>query len=86
MKAVGHRVVHGRNIDKALLVDDKVIAAIKDAADLAPLHNPGKSESRSRPSSLMRRKSWSNGGSVLGPLLKCKVRVFAEQSFSIMNE
>ena len=42
VKAVGHRVVHGRNIDKALLVDDEVIAAIKDAADLAPLHNPGK--------------------------------------------
>lgn len=42
VKAVGHRVVHGRNINKALLVDEKVIAAIKDAADLAPLHNPGK--------------------------------------------
>ena len=42
VRAVGHRVVHGRNIDKALLVDDSVIAAIKDAADLAPLHNPGK--------------------------------------------
>ena len=40
--AIGHRVVHGRNINKAVLVDDGVIQAIKDASDLAPLHNPGK--------------------------------------------
>lgn len=39
--AVGHRVVHGKSISDALLVTDEVIDAIKDAFDLAPLHNPG---------------------------------------------
>lgn len=34
------RVVHGRNIPTAKLVDQKIIAAIKEAAPLAPLHNP----------------------------------------------
>lgn len=40
MQAVGHRVVHGRNIPTAKLVDQSIIAAIKEAAPLAPLHNP----------------------------------------------
>ena len=39
--AVGHRVVHGKHIPKAVLVDENVIQAIREAAQLAPLHNPG---------------------------------------------
>ncbi|MFG2074244.1 acetate/propionate family kinase [Nonomuraea maritima] len=39
--AVGHRVVHGGDrFDRAVLVDDGVIAAIEELAPLAPLHNP----------------------------------------------
>ncbi|PZG15749.1 acetate kinase [Nonomuraea aridisoli] len=39
--AVGHRVVHGGDrFDRAVLVDDAVIAAIEELAPLAPLHNP----------------------------------------------
>ncbi|MET8868410.1 acetate kinase [Nonomuraea sp. NPDC004580] len=39
--AVGHRVVHGgARFDRAVLVDDGVIAAIEELAPLAPLHNP----------------------------------------------
>ena len=41
MRAIGHRVVHGKSIDRALLVDQGVIDAIEEASDLAPLHNPG---------------------------------------------
>ena len=41
VRGVGHRVVHGKHIKRALLVDPGVIEAIKDASDLAPLHNPG---------------------------------------------
>lgn len=39
--AVGHRVVHGKHISRAVLVTDDIIRAIEDASDLAPLHNPG---------------------------------------------
>ena len=39
--AVGHRVVHGgEHFADAVLIDDEVIEAIRDAFDLAPLHNP----------------------------------------------
>ena len=38
--AVGHRVVHGLTIHKAVLLTDQVIATIREAATLAPLHNP----------------------------------------------
>jgi acetate kinase len=37
----GHRVVHGgAQFTASVLVDDKVIAAIRSYSDLAPLHNP----------------------------------------------
>ncbi|GBF90589.1 acetate kinase [Raphidocelis subcapitata] len=38
--AVGHRIVHGLDIAKAVLLDDAVIKKIEKAAALAPLHNP----------------------------------------------
>lgn len=39
--AIGHRVVHGgEKVKSAVLIDDKVIDAIKEFTDLAPLHNP----------------------------------------------
>lgn len=39
--AVGHRVVHGGNVfTRPVLVDDDVVAAIRDLVPLAPLHNP----------------------------------------------
>ena len=39
--AVGHRVVHGgEKFDKAVLIDDSVIADIEALSSLAPLHNP----------------------------------------------
>lgn len=39
--AVGHRVVHGgERFSEPTLVDDEVIAAIRDLVPLAPLHNP----------------------------------------------
>ena len=41
IEAVGHRVVHGgERFSASALVDDEVIDAIRDAFDLAPLHNP----------------------------------------------
>lgn len=39
--AVGHRVVHGgEKFAKSVVINDEVIAAIKECNDLAPLHNP----------------------------------------------
>ena len=39
--AVGHRVVHGgENFTTSVLIDEKVLDAIKYCAKLAPLHNP----------------------------------------------
>ncbi len=39
--AIGHRVVHGGEaFHQAALIDDSVIQAIRDCAELAPLHNP----------------------------------------------
>jgi acetate kinase len=41
VEAVGHRVVHGgEEFADAVLIDEAVIEAIRDAFDLAPLHNP----------------------------------------------
>lgn len=39
--AVGHRVVHGgEKFAKSVVINDEVIAAIKECNELAPLHNP----------------------------------------------
>ena len=39
--AIGHRVVHGgRRFQQAVMVDDSVRQAIRELAELAPLHNP----------------------------------------------
>ncbi len=41
IKAVGHRVVHGGEMFKdSVLIDEDVTDAIRQAFDLAPLHNP----------------------------------------------
>ncbi|MEV4658472.1 acetate kinase [Micromonospora sp. NPDC049301] len=41
LTAVGHRVVHGgRKFTTPVLIDDAVLAAIRDLVPLAPLHNP----------------------------------------------
>nr|ALD82623.1 ackB [Platydorina caudata] len=38
--AVGHRIVHGLEISQPVLLDDTTIGKIREAAVLAPLHNP----------------------------------------------
>ncbi len=39
--AVGHRVVHGgEKFTKSVIIDNEVMAGIKECASLAPLHNP----------------------------------------------
>ena len=38
--AVGHRVVHGEKFNKSVLINDEVIAKIKECYGIAPLHNP----------------------------------------------
>lgn len=39
--AVGHRIVHGgEKFASSVVLDDEVLAAIKECNDLAPLHNP----------------------------------------------
>lgn len=41
VQAVGHRVVHGgERFAESALIDGEVVDAIRDAFDLAPLHNP----------------------------------------------
>ncbi len=41
ISAVGHRVVHGAEMfSDSVIIDDKVISAIEECAELAPLHNP----------------------------------------------
>ncbi len=41
VEAVGHRVVHGgERFAESALIDAEVVEAIRDAFDLAPLHNP----------------------------------------------
>lgn len=41
IRAVGHRVVHGgEKFFKSVIIDDEVMKAIEECAELAPLHNP----------------------------------------------
>ena len=41
VEAIGHRVLHGgAKLTESALVNDDVIAAIEEASDLGPLHNP----------------------------------------------
>ena len=41
INAVGHRVVHGgEKFASSVIIDDKVMAAIEEMCELAPLHNP----------------------------------------------
>lgn len=41
IQAIGHRVVHGgEKFTASALIDDNVLAAIDECAELAPLHNP----------------------------------------------
>lgn len=41
IKAVGHRVVHGaENFNDSILINKKVLEAIEECIELAPLHNP----------------------------------------------
>ncbi len=45
IQAVGHRVVHGgEKFSSSMLIDDAVIASLRQASDLAPLHNPANLE------------------------------------------
>lgn len=39
--AIGHRVVHGKNVGEAKLVTSQIEQLIQDAAALAPLHKAG---------------------------------------------
>ena len=39
--AIGHRVVHGGDIEsEAAFIDEQITAAIEESAPMAPLHNP----------------------------------------------
>jgi len=41
LAGVGHRVVHGGEaFRKSVVVDDRVLSAVEDCCELAPLHNP----------------------------------------------
>lgn len=41
ISAVGHRVVHGgEKFSKSVVIDDMVMAALRECIELAPLHNP----------------------------------------------
>lgn len=41
IQAVGHRVVHGaEEFSGSVLINDKVVSALKKSTELAPLHNP----------------------------------------------
>lgn len=41
ISAVGHRVVHGAEFfSNSVVIDEKVLAAIEECSELAPLHNP----------------------------------------------
>ncbi len=41
ISAVGHRVVHGgEKFHDSVIIDEKVMKAIQDCVDIAPLHNP----------------------------------------------
>lgn len=38
--AIGHRVVHGGDLKKTILISQKILKKIKKYSDFAPLHNP----------------------------------------------
>ncbi len=38
--AIGHRVVHGRDFTKSVIITPFILKKIKENSDLAPLHNP----------------------------------------------
>lgn len=40
VQAIGHRVVHGQNMSRPVLITEKIRQLILKAATLAPLHNP----------------------------------------------
>ena len=41
IEGIGHRVVHGgEDFSESVIIDPSVIAAIEEASELAPLHNP----------------------------------------------
>lgn len=45
ISAVGHRVVHGgERFGEPVLIDDNVLAGIRDLSSLAPLHNPANAD------------------------------------------
>ena len=47
IKAVGHRVVHGGNkYSRSVVLTKRVVKEINEISDLAPLHNPARSEER----------------------------------------
>ena len=46
--AVGHRVVHGGEVfSESVIIDEKVMDAIRDCIPLAPLHNPANIDRKS---------------------------------------
>ena len=40
IKAVGHRVVHGGDFSKSVIITPSILKKIKENSSLAPLHNP----------------------------------------------
>ena len=40
LEVIGHRVVHGGNLSKAMILDSNALVEIKSASTFAPLHNP----------------------------------------------
>ncbi len=41
ISAVGHRIVHGgEKFNSSVVIDEKVMAAVRECIDIAPLHNP----------------------------------------------
>jgi acetate kinase len=40
INAIAHRIVHGGEYSAPVMVDERVLAAIRQASELAPLHNP----------------------------------------------
>lgn len=67
--AIGHRVVHGKDVGKAMLVTAEIEKLIKDAADLAPLHNHANMQGISAAKSIFpgqpQVNNISHGGSLL---------------------
>ena len=40
INAIGHRIVHGKNITHSAKINKKILKKISEASELAPLHNP----------------------------------------------